>query len=208
MITHNSIFEAASDGGFDPKTGISSFGWIMAINKQIIARGRGAAQAHPRLAESFRAEGYGLTSVLLFIRNIINKFNVRPKEHTWKIYLDSKLLIQRMNSYHTRLPVPRWNLRPDEDIARTAHNLMAKLPIQLQHVKSHQDEKQGAALIKFEAQMNILADEEATRQRNKMAGPAEEVSNIAIAQLRIAGTAITRDSQPSGGQKKADRTVY
>jgi hypothetical protein len=65
MIVSNSIFEAASDGGFNPNTGISSFGLTMVINKQIIARGRGAVQAHPKLAESFRAEGYGLTSVLL-----------------------------------------------------------------------------------------------------------------------------------------------
>lgn len=195
MITNNALFEAASDGGFDPTTGISSFGWTVAINKQLIARGRGAAQAHPKLAESFRAEGYGLTSVLLFIRNLMSQFNIRPREHSWKIYLDSKSLIQRMNSYHTWMPVPRWNLRPDEDIARTAHSLLAKLPIQLQHVKSHQDDKHGPSQINFEAQMNILADEEATRQRNTMCGPAEDVHNIAIAQLRIADMAITRDSQ-------------
>jgi hypothetical protein len=93
------------------------------------------------------------------------------------------------------MPVPCWNLRPDKDIARTAHSLLAKLPIQLQHVKSHQDNKHGPTQINFEAQMNILADEEATRQRNTMCGPAEDVHNIAIAQLRIADMAITRDSQ-------------
>jgi hypothetical protein len=195
MTADSSTFEAALDGGFDPNTGISSFGWIMAINKQIIARGRGAAQAHPTLAESFRVEGYSLTSVLLFIQNLINKFNLRPKEHTWKIHLDSKSLLQRLNSYHTKMPVPRWNLRPDKDIARTAHMLMSKLPIQLYHVRSHQDEKSPSATINFEAQLNILADQEATRQRNKMSGPAEDVRNIAIAQLRIAGIVITRDSQ-------------
>jgi hypothetical protein len=94
MTADRSTFEAALDGGFNPNTGISSYGWIMAINKQIIAQGRGAAQAHPKLAESFRVEGYGLTSVLLFICNLINKFNLRPKEHTWKIHLDSKSLLQ------------------------------------------------------------------------------------------------------------------
>jgi hypothetical protein len=107
----SATFKAASDGGFDPTTGISSYGWrIMTINKQTIAQGRGAVQAHPKLAESFRAEGFGLTSVLLFIQNLIYKFNLRPKDHNWKIHLDSKSLLQRLNSYHTRMPVPRWNL--------------------------------------------------------------------------------------------------
>jgi hypothetical protein len=195
LIAERSIFEAASDGGFDPDTGISSFGWVMAINKNIIARGRGEAQAHPYMAESFRAEGYGLTSVLLFIRNLINKFNIRPKEHTWKIHLDSKSLLQRLSSYHTKMQVPRWNLRPDEDVVRIAHKLMSTLPIKLCHVRSHQDEKNSSAKINFEAQMNILADHEATCQKNKMTGPADDVRNIAIAQLRIGGVAITRDSQ-------------
>jgi hypothetical protein len=72
---------------------------------------------------------------------------------------------------------------------------MSKLPIKLYHVRSHQDEKHPSAKLNFEAQLNIMADQEATRQRNIMSGPAEEVRNIAIAQLRIGGVAITRDSQ-------------
>jgi hypothetical protein len=42
--------DIASDGGHDPKTGISTFGWAVAVNKLLIAKGRGPAQAHPRLA--------------------------------------------------------------------------------------------------------------------------------------------------------------
>jgi hypothetical protein len=72
---------------------------------------------------------------------------------------------------------------------------MSTLPIKLCHVRSHQDEKNSSAKINFEAQMNILADHEATGQKNKMTGPADDVRNIAIAQLRIGGVAITRDSQ-------------
>jgi hypothetical protein len=37
LINANTIFEAASDGGFDPMSGISSFGWIATINKTIVA---------------------------------------------------------------------------------------------------------------------------------------------------------------------------
>jgi hypothetical protein len=42
--------DIASDGGHDPKTGISTFGWAVSVNKLLIAKGRGPAQAHPRLA--------------------------------------------------------------------------------------------------------------------------------------------------------------
>jgi hypothetical protein len=56
-LQKRSNITAASDGGHDPNSGISTFGWTVAINKEIIARGRGMAQAHPSMARSFRAEG-------------------------------------------------------------------------------------------------------------------------------------------------------
>jgi hypothetical protein len=39
--------DIASDGGHDPETGISTFGWVVAVNKLLIAKGRGPAQVHP-----------------------------------------------------------------------------------------------------------------------------------------------------------------
>jgi hypothetical protein len=56
----------ASDGGAVPGRG--SFGWVLQIGSQIIARGKGPAYGpDPR---SFRAEGYGMASGLLFLRVI------------------------------------------------------------------------------------------------------------------------------------------
>jgi hypothetical protein len=52
-LTGTPNIQAASDGGHDPESGISTFGWTVAINKEIIARGRGPAQGHPDIAESF-----------------------------------------------------------------------------------------------------------------------------------------------------------
>jgi hypothetical protein len=66
ILSKPTIIEIASDGGFNPSTGISSFGWVVAMNKTLIAMGRGPAAAHPDLAESFRAEGYGLAAVSWF----------------------------------------------------------------------------------------------------------------------------------------------
>jgi hypothetical protein len=186
---------AASDGGHDPTSGISTFGWTVAINGTIIARGKGMAQAHPRLAKSFRAEGYGLMSVAIFLQNIVRRFGVDPNEHTWRIFTDSKSLIQRIDSFHNQISIPRWNLRPDEDIAKAAYTILSKIPAQLIHIKSHQDRTKSIEKLTFEAQLNVIADEEATRQRNRAHQPEADVRNIGVAQLRINNIAITSDSQ-------------
>jgi hypothetical protein len=195
LIMPKAKFEFASDGGYDPSTGISTFGWVATINKVIIAKSHGPAQAHPRLAESFRAEGYGIASVGLFIRNLIRRFGIETQSHKWILYVDNKSMIQRQRGYEQNIQTSRWNLRPDEDIAKLAGQLLSKVPIMIQHIKSHQDSKTKSENLSFEAHLNILADKEATRQRENMDSPETEVLNIGIAQLKIDTMAITRDSQ-------------
>jgi hypothetical protein len=102
--------KVASDGGFDPTTGISSYGWVIAFNRVLIAKGRGPAEAHPDLGESFRSEGYGLASVSAFLTALIIFFQISVEDHLWKFYIDNKAMIQRMESYRNRVPHLRWNL--------------------------------------------------------------------------------------------------
>jgi hypothetical protein len=45
--------EVALDGGFDPASGISTFGWVIAMNRRLTVKGCGPVAAHPELAESF-----------------------------------------------------------------------------------------------------------------------------------------------------------
>jgi hypothetical protein len=40
-----SLFEFALDGGYDPTSGISTFGWVASINSTVIAQGRGPPSA-------------------------------------------------------------------------------------------------------------------------------------------------------------------
>jgi hypothetical protein len=70
LFQNKAHIEIASDGGHEPTTGISTYGWTAAANKILIAKGRGPAQAHPSMAESFCSEGYGLSSALVFIDKI------------------------------------------------------------------------------------------------------------------------------------------
>jgi hypothetical protein len=60
IVKNSTRIEVASDGGFDTATGISSYGWLIALNRVLVAKGRGPAEAHPDFGESFRSEGYGL----------------------------------------------------------------------------------------------------------------------------------------------------
>jgi hypothetical protein len=43
----------------------------MAINKVIIAEGKGPAEGHPDLVESFRAKAYGLASAMAFVKLLV-----------------------------------------------------------------------------------------------------------------------------------------
>jgi hypothetical protein len=41
LFSEHMIIETASDGGYNPNTGISSFGWVVAVNKIDIAMDAG-----------------------------------------------------------------------------------------------------------------------------------------------------------------------
>jgi hypothetical protein len=108
ILSEPTRIELASDGGREPKSGISTYGWVFSINRTLIAMGRGPAAAHPDLAESFRAEGYGLASVTRFIHILIQHFQINPSDHTWTAYIDNKAMIQRLESYNTVVPHSKW----------------------------------------------------------------------------------------------------
>jgi hypothetical protein len=137
--------------------------------------GRGPAASHPALAESFRSEGYGLASVALFLHQLQLQYKFNMEQHTWKIYIDNKSLIQRMESYKNSTRHSKWNLRPDADITNMAHVLLQQFPAKIFHVKSHQDDKKDLHELSFAAQLNVLADAQATRHYEEMKKPLTTV---------------------------------
>jgi hypothetical protein len=120
LFTQHTIVETASDGGFNPNTGISSFGWVKAVNKTLVATGRGPVVAHPDLTESFRAEGYGLAAALLFLTSLTKHIKIDKEKHAWKFDIDNKAMIQRMQSYQWKEKITKWNLQTDADITNLA----------------------------------------------------------------------------------------
>lgn len=194
ILSQATHIETASDGGFDPNTGISSFGWIVAMNKTLIAKGSSPVAAHPELAESFRAEGYGLAAASMFLSILSDHFHVDKSNHIWKFYIDNKAMIQRMHNYQWRGSMSKWNLQSDADITNLAHDYLRNLPAILIHVKSHQDEQRDFEDLPFEAQLNILADAQATQHRDMMESPLTDVTGLQPV-LIIDNVSITRDSQ-------------
>jgi hypothetical protein len=195
QLSSQTTFEIASDGGYDPLSGISSFGWVISMNRSLLAKGRGPAESHPDLAESFRSEGYGLESVSRFIIEMVDHFKISPDDHTWKFYIDNKAMIDRMDSYTSAINNAQWNLRSDADITNQAYDNLSRIPASYIHVKSHQDNKDtDLEKLPFNAQMNIMADALATQQREMMKRPVT-IANTKFCHLVIKDKYITRDTK-------------
>jgi hypothetical protein len=169
-------FDIASDGGHDQNTGILTYGWVVSMNEIIIATGRGPAEAHPRLAESFRAEAYGLAAATTFIQIMAHHYDIAVQDHRWFFILDSKTLIQRMESYRNDMVTSKWALKADADITQVAHKNMIGMNAQFIHIKGHHNKRSTEKPLNFTTKLNIKADALATQQRQLMKKPKTKLT--------------------------------
>jgi hypothetical protein len=185
----------AADGGYDPRSEISTYRWVVASADSVMVIGRGPAEAHPTLANSFRAEGYGAASVMLFIVAILQHHEIiQTKETSWQLYIDNKSMVDRLSQPWNQI-MPKQKLRPEADITNMASRLLQKQDgTRVLHVKSYQDQSTPADKLSWPAQLNIIADQQATEQRARMKEPAAMVTSTTNGLLHIQGVAITRDA--------------
>ncbi len=88
----NQIIRIASDQGAIP--GRASYGWIIQIGSTEITKGKGPT--HGDDPRSFRAEGYGMASSLLYLRLLERQFNFQRKRRTTNIIIcDNQGLLTR-----------------------------------------------------------------------------------------------------------------
>jgi ribonuclease HI len=186
----------ATDGGYEPATGISTYGWVIASPEAIIATGRGPAEAHPTLANSFRAEGYGAASALLFVIAYLEAHRIPIAHKSWKLHIDNKSMVDRLTEYtKLRKRKAKHQTRLEVDITNIADELLRKLSnVQVLHIKSHQDDITPADKLTWPARLNIIADNQATLQREAMDSPAATVTNTTMGMLHITEMAITRNA--------------
>jgi hypothetical protein len=74
LFQRQAFIDLATDGSYDQASGISSYGWVLAIVHTIIATGNGPTEAHPMMAEPFRAEIYALAAAAAFLEMTVQHF--------------------------------------------------------------------------------------------------------------------------------------
>jgi hypothetical protein len=75
-----------------------------------------------------------------------------------------------------------------------AEKLLQKIShVQVKHIKSHQDSTASEDQLSWPARLNIIADRQATEQREEMEEPAHNVTNTTKGMLHIQGMAVTRN---------------
>ena len=152
----------ASDGGAVPGRG--SFGWVLQVGSTILARGKGPAFGpDPR---SFRAEGYGMGSGLLYLRLLQQQFNLEwsTRRHCKLICDNAGLLIRIETTLKWSHIHPNVTLRAEWDLESLILTMYRALGIQFlfTHVKSHQDDSIPVASLPLEVRLNVEADRLAT----------------------------------------------
>jgi hypothetical protein len=93
VILAAKVMYIATDGGYEPRGGISSYGWAIASPDSVLATGKGPAEAHPAMANSFRSEGYGAASALLFITAYCKARSIPTSGKIWKLLIDNKAMV-------------------------------------------------------------------------------------------------------------------
>jgi hypothetical protein len=138
QMQQKSYVDIATDGSYDQVSGISSYGWTMAINQTVVATGKGPAEAHPMLAEPFRAEVYAVAAAA-FAELLVDHYQTDPGNHNWTFILNNTLVIQKMEALKSDPPTAKWHLTPDADILYLAH-------LKLQHSGQIKEQESQAEL--------------------------------------------------------------
>jgi hypothetical protein len=161
-------FRAASDGSVRFSTQ-GSFGWALSTDQGIqAATGMGPARG-PR-PPSYRAEGYGLLSILRFFIRLA-EFTGRVDPWTGILVTDSQSVLKtlaggdrKFNATDEPVQIDGTTvvldvLCPDWDILVEIQYALAHLPgLRLKYVKGHQDKKTPYAQLPLLARLNVDAD--------------------------------------------------
>jgi exonuclease III len=184
----------ASDGGAIP--GRASYGWVLQIGTTLIAKGKGPAYGDdPR---SFRAEGYGMASALVYLLILQQtiEFTRQPNSSNKLICDNQGLLIRIQEASQWNYTTPNVTLRAEWDIESVILSTYKELSLNFSfvHVKSHQDDGALVANLSLELRLNVEADCLATEymSEDKTRRPIVELFPTAKAQLIIKTTSVTR----------------
>jgi ribonuclease HI len=161
-------FLGASDGSVRHQQG--TFGWVLArTDGTILARGKGPAFGHPM--DSYRAEGYGHLSLLLYVTHLADCYR-KPMPPNIHSLTDSESLIKTIQRFirRTRPVFPSDTMEPSWDIIQAVVRLQKRFEhYSIAHVKGHRDREVRPEDLTIQEQMNVEAD--------RLAGEFQDESN-------------------------------
>jgi predicted RNA-binding Zn-ribbon protein involved in translation (DUF1610 family) len=115
--------------------------------------------------QSFRAEAYGMLSMLLFMVRVLELFEL-PFPPRVEVYTDNESLINRIKRKQ-RLrgeEFPNSTLESDWDVVQAILRMIKLFPkVNINHVQGHQDDHEAVHKLSNEAQANVSADEYADK---------------------------------------------
>jgi hypothetical protein len=181
----------ALDGGAHALQG--SFGYPLATQDAILLDCGGRAYgADPR---SFRAEGYGMLTILRLVHPIRYFYVTGNSDIKFRLYCDSDSLIKRLQgSLALKRPAPQRYLFSEADIEMEILSAIHTLgTVDLEHVYGHQNESESIEPLSWEVTLNQHCDDIATEHLEEAIGshplvpflPSSKVS------LTVQGTTIT-----------------
>lgn len=159
---------AVSDGSVKNQQG--TFGWILADEQHgVLARGKGRLST--KNPTSYRAEGWGIVSLLRFLTRLEDASGIRMSSNLWTLACDNQAIINQISQIHQALfkdsDSPQYQvqqilnntLMTDWDILNELNKLSPILSnCQILHVKGHQDSSKHSQPLSFVARMNVQAD--------------------------------------------------
>jgi hypothetical protein len=155
LVTYKTSI-GVSDGSAAKDRG--AYGWCLSSNNGTrLATGMGPAQGMK--PSSYRAEGYGMLSLLRFIICLFEYCGTAPR--CSQVYSDNLALIQRIARQMGRNTwYPNDTISSDWDVLQAIVSTLRifKQPPIVAHVKGHQDDTTKYELLPIEAQLNVDAD--------------------------------------------------
>jgi hypothetical protein len=191
-----------SDGGAKDHAG--SFGWVLATSTTILWECIGIASGW--FANSFRSEGVGQLSLLVFLEAYITFHGLQdiptptfpPKSKPWlRIATDNEGLIKRIRAgLATITAFAGAALCSEYDVVNEIVEIERRLPFRLawEHVRGHQDAKKKWYELTWMETLNVRADAHATDGLTDLPGnPPTLVTHIPSSKvgLRIRHVNIT-----------------
>ena len=148
-----------SDGSCNPSQNFGTYGWTIyhANRNQTLCSGYGHIPGFP--VSSFRAEGFGKLSWLVFI-NEICRFKKLSRRCKINSYCDNLAIVKRttIQMNHQNLS---HTLAPSYDVLREIYFQQIEMELETNtcHVKGHQDKAKAKDQLSIQEQLNIEVDE-------------------------------------------------